>query len=190
MYLSSTSCPTCRRPVTPLRRPPTPPLRPRRLDWRATSDCITRRPAWARSRSSWPPHHPRPPTFSSRPYRHRARTYCWLAGRRRPPSVIRHCCRYAALLLSVFFAASRMMRVALYRERKCADIIGTVLFLWAGPMLKCEYVCLWSALTVACRERVGCPQRIFVASTPLALRLVQVFEADVTSVTKQRTTNQ
>jgi len=49
-----------------------------------------------------------------------------------------------------------------------------------------------SALTVARRERIGFPQRVFVATTPLTFGLVLVFKADVTSASKQHnlTTNE
>jgi len=46
-----------------------------------------------------------------------------------------------------------------------------------------------SALTVACRERIWFPQRIFVTTTPFTFGLIRVFEADVTSVIKQQYCN-
>ena len=43
-----------------------------------------------------------------------------------------------------------------------------------------------SVLTVACRERVRFPQSVFVTTSPLAGRLVRVFEADVTTETNNK----
>jgi len=52
-----------------------------------------------------------------------------------------------------------------------------------------EGTAMMSTLTIACRERIRFPQRIFVTSTPFTCRLIRVLEANITSVNKQQARN-